>query len=62
MRKNQKDALLLVKKIGRCSRLDFTMRGIPMSAVDALVVNGLVMKTQGLCSEFVITEAGLQAK
>lgn len=40
MRKNQKDALLLVKRLKYANQLDFTMRGIPMSAVDALVRKG----------------------
>lgn len=45
MRKNQKDALLLVKKLKFANQLDFTMRGIPMSAVDALVRNGEIEVT-----------------
>lgn len=61
MRKNQKDALLLLKKIGRCSQLDFTMRGIPMSAVSALIVKGLATRTCTMSSEYVLTEAGERA-
>ena len=45
MRKNQKAALLLVKKLKFASRIDFTVRGIPMSAVDALVRNGVLEET-----------------
>ena len=45
MRKNQKDALLLVKKLKYANQLDFTMRGIPMSAVDALVRKGVLEDT-----------------
>lgn len=45
MRKNQKDALLLVKKLKYANQLDFTMRGIPMSAVDALVRKGEIEVT-----------------
>lgn len=58
MRKNQKDALLLAKKLGRCSNLDFLTRDIPISAVDALVRKGLLMATQGLVKEYVLTEEG----
>jgi hypothetical protein len=45
MRKNQKDALLLVKKLKYANQLDFTMRGIPMSAVVALVRKGEIEVT-----------------
>lgn len=58
MRKNQKDALLLVKKLGRCSDVDFLIRDIPISAVDALVRKGLLMPTQGLVKEYALTEEG----
>ena len=58
MRKNQKDALLLVKKLGRCSNLDFLIRNIPMSAVDALIRKGLIMGTHGLVKEYILTEEG----
>ena len=45
MRKNQKDALLLVKRLRYANQLDFTIRGIPMSAVDALVRKGEIEVT-----------------
>ena len=45
MRKNQKDAHILLKKLKYANQLDFTMRGIPMSAVEAIVRKGVIEVT-----------------